>query len=393
MTAAGPIGITWQPTSVHGWGVFGINLAHQMALGGRHLPVFVGKIDVGLIDLDAEQKSVLDLVLQFSIDFRRKLDVIGADVAINFPILVSLGENFVAEPYPPSRVAEHGILFLTDTEISADAAERARRFRTVVAGASWTEDVLKGCGIDNVKVVIQGVDTRIFKPRSRRRSDDARFKVFSGGKLEYRKGQDIVVAAWREFHRRHPDSQLVIAWDHPYPDIAKTVAIAGHVTPAPDPWGPDRSPLANWLNENGLPSGSFRNLGVVANRAMPDILRDIDAAVFVSRAEGGTNLVAMESMACGVPTVLSANTGHLDLIAGENCYPLRHQRAILPGTAGYAGTAGWGESNVEELIEALESIYSDRAEARRRGTAGAATIANISWAKQVPLLLDAIGAR
>ena len=147
MTGADPIGITWQPTSVHGWGVFGINLAHQMALGGRHLPVFIGKIDAGLIDLDPEQKAVLDLVLQFSIDFRQKLDAIGADAAVNFPVLVSLGENFVAEPHPPSSVAEHGILFLTDTEITTDAVGHARRFHTIVAGASWTEDILRGYGI------------------------------------------------------------------------------------------------------------------------------------------------------------------------------------------------------------------------------------------------------
>lgn len=393
MTAAGPIGITWQPTSLHGWGVFGINLAHQMALGGQNLPVFLGKIDAGVIDLDAEQKSVIDLVLQFSVDFRRKLDGMTPGAAVNFPVLVGLGENLATEPHPPSNVSEHGILFLTDTAISPDAVERARRFETIVAGAAWTEDILKGYGIDNVKVVVQGVDARIFKQQPRRRNDDARFRVFSGGKLEYRKGQDIVIAAWREFHRRHPDSQLVIAWNHPYPDIAKTVAIAGHVTPAPDPWGPDGTPMAKWLNENGLPPGSFRNLGVVANRAMPDILRDMDAAVFASRAEGGTNLVAMESMACGVPTILSANTGHLDLIAAENCYPLRAQGPIPSGTAGYTGTIGWGESCVDGLIEALEAIYTDRAAARRRGVAGAATLAEMSWARQVPLLLGAIGTR
>jgi hypothetical protein len=44
---------------------------------------------------------------------------------------------------------------------------------------------------------------------------------------------------------------------------------------------------------------------------MPQILREIDVAVVPNRFEGGTNLVAMECMACGMPVILSANTGYL----------------------------------------------------------------------------------
>ena len=44
------------------------------------------------------------------------------------------------------------------------------------------------------------------------------------------------------------------------------------------------------------------------------LLKQADLAVFPNRCEGGTNLVAMEAIACGVPTVLSANSGHLDLL-------------------------------------------------------------------------------
>src|SRR3546814_1575573 len=59
---------------------------------------------------------------------------------------------------------------------------------------------------------------------------------------------------------------------------------------------------------------------------MAPIVREMDAALFLSRCEGGTNLVAMECMACGVPTVLSANTGHLDLVGSGVCIPLETQR-------------------------------------------------------------------
>ena len=43
-----------------------------------------------------------------------------------------------------------------------------------------------------------------------------RFVVFSGGKLEHRKGQDVAVAAFRDFQKTHPQLRplLVTAWYH-----------------------------------------------------------------------------------------------------------------------------------------------------------------------------------
>ena len=77
------------------------------------------------------------------------------------------------------------------------------------------------------------------------------------------------------------------------------------------------------------------DLGRVPNAGMPRILRECDVAVFPNRAEGGTNLVAMKCMACGVPTILSANTGHLDLIRDRQLlcarYANPHFGSAMPG--------------------------------------------------------------
>ena len=47
---------------------------------------------------------------------------------------------------------------------------------------------------------------------------------------------------------------------------------------------------------------------------MPKYLISSDTALFPNRCESGTNLVAMEAMAAGIPVILSNNSGHLDLI-------------------------------------------------------------------------------
>ena len=60
-----------------------------------------------------------------------------------------------------------------------------------------------------------------------------------------------------------------------------------------------------------------------ANRTMPGILASADAALFPNRCEPGTNLVAMETLAAGVPAILAANTGQFErtlIIADAGSY-------------------------------------------------------------------------
>ena len=108
-----------------------------------------------------------------------------------------------------------------------------------------------------------------------------------------------------------------------------------------------------------------------------------------SRCEGGTNLVAMECMASGLPVILSRNTGHLDLIGDGNCYTLDLQLPMGEIT-GRPELAGWGESVIDEIVEKLEAAYTDRTEAAKRGAAAAEFMKGWGWPAQIDRLLAAI---
>ena len=166
---------------------------------------------------------------------------------------------------------------------------------------------------------------------------------------------------------------LISAWHNHWPDGARGIDASRRA--APLPFRTDGTPdIAAWVAANGIRPDQFLDLGVVPNALLAPILREADAAIFPNRCEGGTNLVAMEAMACGVPTILSANTGHLDLIRDGAALALTDQRAI-------ASAPGWRESNIEEIITALEALYTDRARAREIGAAGAKQLAGLTWAK------------
>ena len=114
-------------------------------------------------------------------------------------------------------------------------------------------------------------------------------------------------------------------------------------------------------------------------------MREADVAIFPNRAEGGTNLVAMECLACGVPTVLSANTGHLDLIKDEHSYSLNSQTPANPDSF-EIGSDGWGESDIEEVLETLEHIYNHPDQAKNKGHKAATFMQDWTWEKQITRL-------
>ena len=278
-----------------------------------------------------------------------------------------------------------GIIFLEDTSVSPEGLARAASYPVIIAGSSWSRTVLESQGVRGVHTVLQGIDPTRFHPAPRLGTLAGRFVVFSGGKLEYRKGQDLVVQAFRAFAQRHADALLVTAWSSPWPEYAVTVNRNPDIVPIGlvdggiDP--------AAWTHANGIPASQVLHLGPIPNADMPGILREVDVGLFPNRGESGTNLVAMEAMACGVPCILSMNTGHLDLIGdGLRCLALGRQYALAE-----SGCDGGGTSDVDEMVEVLEAVYQQRDAAAEIGWRGATFMAGLSWPKQIATLMAVVG--
>ena len=149
--------------------------------------------------------------------------------------------------------------------------------------------------------------------------------------------------------------------------------------------------IDEWLVKNQLLDGTFVNLGMPPNRNLPDHISTADMAIFPNRCEPGTNLMAMEAMAMGLPSVIAANTGQLDLVGDDRCYSLIDQTPVQPYPP-YKGVQGWCEPTIEELLERMEEIYQDRASARLRGVEAANFMSNLSWSNQIDHLLSEIDA-
>lgn len=387
------IGIAWKIGSTFGWGVYGTQIALNLIAGGRGTPVLMEA--PAALDLSPVEERLLapTLAAAYQLQQRMQASYLGGSIYAPMDVLHALGNNaehvLASTAERPRGNRNHGLIFFEDPRFGGDALERLQAFHTVIAGSTWNGRILEEHGLDNVRVRLQGIDPSVFHPAPANGLLKDRFVIFAGGKLEFRKGQDIVAAAVRRFRQRHPETLLIAAWHNHWPksDGVRHLAASPHLDAAPETGADGRLMIQEWLAANGLPPDAALVVPEARPGQLARLMREADVGLFPNRCEGGTNLVAMECMACGVPCILSANTGHLDIIADGACLPLSRQDAVVAPVPDVS-TRDWGESSIDEILERLEDVHSDRERARMVGRRGAAFMTGFSWATRAGALFD-----
>jgi glycosyltransferase involved in cell wall biosynthesis len=241
----------------------------------------------------------------------------------------------------------------TEWPLSDDAHRNARRYDVLFAGSTWNTDKLKAAGIKQAKTLIQGVDFERFKPQPP--SDRKGFTVFSGGKYEFRKGQDYVIAAMKSFMAQHSDVILLAAWHNQWPQTMASMK---------DSW------LIKFGNDlDGLPLDRVIELPAIPNDKLPAIYAQAHIGLFPNRCEAGTNMVMAEFMATSRPVVASYAHGHKDILDASQ---------YLLKTGSY-DNAGWFNPEVSDIIAHLGHAYHHRDELTDRGAKARALTEQFTW--------------
>lgn len=362
--------LKWQASNFFGWGILGLNLLEQWASDPDIQPVMAVKIEPAthFQCIDPLRMAAMRPAIAASNEFFDALTAAGEDLKRHGVVAIDgLGNAFTTTVQGHFGARNVARCIFENTAIQN--AQRLEQYDELLCASEWNAGLLRSISNKPLKVIHEGIDHSLFFPGPRSGLFDAgRFYVFSGGKIEFRKAQDLVIFAFREFARRHDDAVLVTAWNSPWPKIS-----AGYRANLPAPLRCDDKgalEIRRWAIENGINSNQFIDLPMIPNPLMPMVLRQMDCAIQVSRCEPCTNLPAMEAMACGVPVIIADNTGMRDLIDTDNCVALRSQRRINV-TEPNMGTEGWGDSDVEEIVAALEQLYSDTQTRKRIGVRGA----------------------
>ena len=366
-------------STISGYGIYGLQTALQFLRRGGAQVILASEPSVTMLPqlTQAKIEPVYDLARKLAAYRRQNPDEL---LSFDHAVLHGCSTNFAGFPGQDKVWGKPNVGCAAIEHLAHDAhgLNIAKNYDMFIAISRWNEAYLKSLNVGPVHLCYQGVDGTLFSPGPSSGLYKNRFVIFSGGKFEFRKGQDIVVAAFRRFRARHPEALLVACWQNLNPLDVAPFAHAGHIGSVPQPAKDYGLSIAPWLLAEGLPHESFIDMPFTHNLLMPAVLRECDAAIFPNRCEGGTNLVAMEAMACGVPTYVSYNTGQKDLVDLIGAGALKSQKPVQ-ASPGLNSLQDWGESDADEVVEALERIYTNRAEEKRRALAAAEKMKEFEW--------------
>ena len=379
MSNPSSLAITWSLATISGYGMYGLQIVQQFLRRGGQNVILARK--PALTELPPLQKLQIEPIYQLAY----KLDKFMTEnpnekLYFKHPTLHGCSSDFAGFPgqdrvWGEPNVACCAIEHLIYGEHGKSVAKNYDMF---IAISKWNADFLKSLNVGPVHLCYQGIDSTMFHPAPRSGVYANRFVIFSGGKFEFRKGQDIVTAAFKIFRERHPEALLVTCWQNlskPHPLPFELAGLVDYVPAGAPDYGLD---IASWLLRQGLPTNSFVDLPFTHNLMMPWVLRECDVAIFPNRCEGGTNLVAMEAMACGVPTYVSYNTGQKDLVDLIGCGGFQHQGTVKSAPS-INNLQGWGETSVEEVLEKLEWVYTNRTAAAEQAAKVAENMQDWQW--------------
>lgn len=331
-----------------GWGVVGMNLLGQLIED----PDFevIPALDMAsghFMSMDPLHYQVIERAMKRTRDWEYTDECVWID---------SIGNDLKGFKEGPKNLIGRVIVEKPDLQ----GVDGLKPYKALLTGSQWCADLIEDMTGRKAKVIHEGIDPAIFCPTQKTGWLGNTFNIYSCGKVEYRKGQDVVLMAFKQFSEKHEDARLITIWNSPFCDLAN-----GYKGITGEPlWLKDNGFLdvKRWAKDNGIDPDKVLELGCVPNWTIPHVLREMDVMLAPSRVESCTSLPVMEAMACGVPVIAGYHTGMKDLLTDRNSLRLTKQTAISGSNEYFfpRSDCDWYESDPEEIQEHLEWVYNNR---------------------------------
>lgn len=353
----------------HGWGICGKYLFLEMS---KKCATNILPTDIRNEDFDDELESSF---------FRDTLQSNKIPNTVQ-AILHGLGGDFSVYNGSLSTTSKNhfGYTFFENTNINFQNLQATANFlHTVICGSKWNEELINNFKVKNTKTIIQGIDPILFNQYSNEKNYYRdRFVIFSGGKFEYRKGQDLVIKAFKYLQDKYKDVLLVTSWYNGWSESFNTMDMS-NMNFSPLLSNVDFYTNLNYiLVSNGIDLKNVISLPPMSNKMMGYIYKNTDIGLFPNRAEGGTNLVLMEYMACAKPTIASYNTGHKDILTKQNSILLNKMKKIDVKNKEQS-FGQWYEADIDEIIYKLEKAYLNYSKTKKIATQAGNDLSKLTW--------------
>jgi len=179
---------------------------------------------------------------------------------------------------------------------------KLKEFDEIWVPSKWQKECMidQGMSEDLIKVVPEGVDTKVFFPNPQVKhqvTSDGRFKFFLAGRWDYRKStKEIIETFLKTFDKSEP-VDLIVSIDNPFSN---------------DGFNSTEERLSNY----GLDDERIKVIHFPSRTEYIDILKSCNVFLSCARSEGW-NLPLIEAMSCGTPSIYSNCSGQLEFAEGK----------------------------------------------------------------------------
>jgi len=235
--------------------------------------------------------------------------------------------------------------------------------------SSWGRQNLIANGIQPEKVFIvpEGVDNDFFTPGQK---PSGNFRFFMVGKWEERKFQDGLIKAFTdEFHPKE-GVELILHAHNPY--------IKGFS-------------MKKKLEDLGVSNANNIHLSEKCDPlSLRALYRSANCFVLPTRAEGW-GLPILESMACGVPAIVTRYSAPVDFVTDDNGYLLDVERLVDAHDDNFAIHSGqWAEPDIRHLRFLMRRAFENQDEVLDKGRAAHEDAQRFSWRNSAQIAYQTI---
>lgn len=217
----------------------------------------------------------------------------------------------------------------------------------LIVCSKWAQNILQDHNLQS-KVCPLGVNTSVFQPKHLP-GEKTIFLV--GGKLEIRKGHDIVTKLFERAFSENDNVELWLWINNPFLK------------------DDDFSSWKKFFLTNKLASKIRFVPYLNTIQDVAELYNSVTAGICISRAEGW-NLPLLELMACGRKNIVTNYSGHTEYCNNDNSY-LINIDTLETAYDGYwfkSGIGEWakiGPSQEDQIIEAMRTIHRSNREFNR----------------------------
>lgn len=299
-----------------------------------------------LMSLDAAQKSpVLWPIGSPEFDSPREADTFKQSIQRQAsynpqsPSLRIWHQFDLAERYSSNQ--NTALTFFEVDKLSERDVQHINSVDELFVGSTWAKNIVENQCSTKCTVIPLGVDRKIFFPKEPKSKKDETYRFFSTGKIEKRKGYDVLVEAFNKAFGKDDNVQLHIKWYNPFLTTS------------------ERSDWANLYEDSKLGNKIYFH-HTKTQEDVAKIMQACDCGVYPTRAEG-FGLGILEAIACGKPVITTNYSAHVDFCkrAKVNLIDMPHREPALDGKwfHGEAQWARWGNKETQELADLMRVKY------------------------------------